>query len=200
MAGLALTRGAQAFAPQALANTFLAGAAGMMAWLIMEMIRHGKPTTLGMCSGVVAGLVAITPAATFVGTMSAIVFGLVAGVLCFFAIQLKEKFGYDDSLDVVGIHMVGGIIGGLLIGVFASNEAFGGADSFALEASGTLLRNQFISIVVVLVYSFTATFIIAKVLDATIGLRVSEEAEQQGLDTSEHAETAYLQGGSFERS
>ena len=192
--------GAQTFAPQALANTFLAGAAGMMAWLIMEVIRHGKATTLGMCSGVVAGLVAITPAATFVGTMSSIIFGLAAGVICFFAIQLKEKFGYDDSLDVVGIHMVGGIIGGLLLGVLASNEAFGGADAFELEAGGTLLWNQFMSIVVVLVYSFVVTFIIAKVLDATIGLRVSEEAELEGLDTSEHAETAYLQGGTFERS
>jgi len=190
--------GGQDFAPQALANTFLAGAAGLMAWLIMEMLSHGKATTLGMCSGVVAGLVAITPAATFVGTMSSIIFGLVAGVLCFFAIQLKEKLGYDDSLDVVGIHMVGGIVGGLLIGVLASNKAFDG--SFELEAGGQLLWNQFISIVVVMVYSFVVTFIIAKVLDATIGLRVSEEAEQQGLDNNEHAETAYLQGGLFERS
>jgi len=169
-----------------------------MGWMIVEVMRNGKATTLGMCSGVVAGLVAITPAATFVGTMSSIIFGLSAGVICFFAIQLKEKLGYDDSLDVVGIHMVGGIIGGLLIGVLASNDAFGGAESFELEAGGTLLWNQFISIVVVLAYSFVMTFIIAKVLDATIGLRVSEEAEQLGLDTSEHAETAYLEGG-FQR-
>ncbi len=184
--------GAQDAAPQALANTFLAGSAGLMAWMIMEVIKHGKPTTLGMCSGVVAGLVAITPAATFVGTMTAILFGLIAGVLCFFAIQLKEKFGFDDSLDVVGIHMVGGIVGGLLIGVFANNDAFGGDDAFALEAGGELLWNQFISIAVVLVYSFVVTYIIAKILDATIGLRVSDEAEQSGLDTSEHAETAYI--------
>ncbi len=192
--------GAQDAAPQALANTFLAGAAGLMAWMVMEVITRRKPTTLGMCSGVVAGLVAITPAATFVGTMSAMIFGLSAGVICFFAIQLKEKFGYDDSLDVVGIHMVGGIVGGLLIGVLASNEAFGGPEAFALEAGGELLWNQFISIAVVLVYSFVVTFIIAKVLDATIGLRVDAESEQLGLDTTEHAETAYIGAGtSFER-
>ena len=153
-----------------------------------------------MCSGVVAGLVCITPAATFVGTMSAIIFGLAAGSICFFAIRMKEKFGFDDSLDVVGIHLVGGVIGGLLIGLLASNDAFGGAGAVELEASAELLWNQFISIVVVMVYSFVVTFIIAKVLDATIGLRVSEEAEQTGLDTNEHAETAYLQAGTFERS
>lgn len=188
--------GAQDFAGQALANTFLAGAAGLMAWLIMDVIKTGKPTTLGMCSGVVAGLVAITPAATFVGTMTSILFGLAAGVICFFAIHLKERLGYDDSLDVVGIHMVGGIIGGLLIGVFASTDAFG-ADAFSLEAGGELLWNQFASIVVVMIYSFVVTFIIAKVLDATIGLRVSAEAEQGGLDSGEHGETAYTSGSSF---
>lgn len=184
--------GAQDAAPQALANTFLAGAAGMVAWMIVEVIKEGKATTLGLCSGVVAGLVAITPAATFVGTMSSLIFGFAAGVICFFAIQLKERFGYDDSLDVVGIHMVGGIIGGLLIGLLASNEAFGGSDAFELEASGQLLWNQFASIIVVMIYSFVVTFIIAKVIDATIGLRVDEDAEQQGLDTTEHAETAYI--------
>jgi len=170
-----------------------------MAWMIMEVIRHGKPTTLGMCSGVVAGLVAITPAATYVGIMDSIIFGLIAGVICFYAIQLKEKLGYDDSLDVVGIHMVGGIIGGLLIGVFASTDEFG-EGAFELEAGGTLLWNQFISIAVVLVYSFVVTFIMAKVLDATIGLRVSPEDELLGLDRSEHSETAYIDGGTFERS
>ena len=144
-----------------------------------------------MCSGVVAGLVAITPAATFVGTMSSIIFGLAAGSICFFAIRLKEKFGFDDSLDVVGIHMVGGIIGGLLIGLLADNDAFGGAEAFELEAGGQLLWNQFISIAVVLVYSFVVTFIIAKALDATIGLRVGDEEELIGLDSTEHSETAY---------
>jgi len=183
-------------AGQALTNTFLAGAAGLMGWMLTEVITGGKPTALGICSGIIAGLVAITPAAGFVGTMSSIIFGLAAGVICFFAIKLKDKFGYDDSLDVVGIHMVGGIVGGLLIGLFASDDAFSGEFE---EASAQLLFNQFISIVVVMVFSFVMTFIIAKVLDATIGLRVSDDAEMAGLDTSEHAETAYFQGGSFER-
>jgi len=183
-------------AGQALTNTFLAGAAGLMGWMITEVISGGKPTALGICSGIVAGLVAITPAAGFVGSMSSIVFGLAAGAICFFAIQLKDKLGYDDSLDVVGIHMVGGIVGGLLIGLLASDEAFTGEFE---EAGAQLLFNQFISIVVVMVFSFVVTFIIAKALDATIGLRVSAESEQGGLDTSEHAETAYQQGGSFER-
>jgi len=184
-------------AGQALTNTFLAGAAGLIGWMIVEVARGGKPTALGMCSGIVAGLVAITPAAGFVGSMSSIVFGLAAGVICFFAIQLKERFGYDDSLDVVGIHMVGGIVGGILIGFFASSDAFTGEFE---EAGATLLLNQVLSIVVVLVFSFVMTFIIAKALDATIGLRVSDDAELQGLDSTEHGETAYINDGSFTRS
>ena len=184
-------------AGQALTNTFLAAAAGLMGWMVIEVITGGKPTALGMCSGIVAGLVAITPAAGFVGTMSSIVFGLAAGVICFGAIQLKEKLGYDDSLDVVGIHMVGGIVGGLLIGFFASDDAFSGEFE---EASASLLFNQFISIVVVMVFSFCVTYFIAKVLDTVIGLRVSDEAEQAGLDSSEHGETAYIDEGSLTRS
>jgi len=128
--------------------------------------------------------------------MSSILIGLAGGIICFFAIKLKERFGYDDSLDVVGIHMVGGIVGGLLIGVLASDAAFSGEFE---EAGGTLMWNQFISIVVVLVYSFIVTFVIAKVLDATIGLRVSDEAEQQGLDSTEHGETGYISDGTFNR-
>lgn len=183
-------------AGQALTNTFLAGAAGLMGWMITEVVRGGKPTALGMCSGIVAGLVAITPAAGFVGTMSSIVFGLAAGMICFFAIQLKERFGYDDSLDVVGIHMVGGIVGGLLIGFFASSDAFTGEFE---EAGATLLFNQFISIVVVVAYSFVITYVIARILDATVGLRVSDEVEQSGLDNAEHGETGYINDGSFTR-
>ena len=143
-----------------------------------------------MCSGIVAGLVAITPAAGFVGSMSSLVFGLAAGILCFFSIQLKEKFGFDDSLDVVGIHMIGGVIGGLLVGIFSSTDAFGDADF--LEGGGELFLNQLISIVAVMAYSFVITFVLAKILDATIGLRVAADDEQTGLDTTEHAETAYF--------
>jgi len=179
-------------AAQAFLNTFLGGAAGLVGWMIMDVVKTGKVTTLGMCSGIVAGLVAITPAAGFVGSMSSLIFGLAAGIACFFAVKLKDQFGFDDSLDVVGIHMVGGIIGGLLLGFLANRDAFEGSDF--LEGGGELFLNQLISIVAVLVYSFVVTFILAKILDAVIGLRVSAESEQVGLDTTEHAETAYLSG------
>jgi Amt family ammonium transporter len=192
--------GANAQAVQALINTFVAPAAAMLAWLIVERLRDGQPTTLGAASGVVAGLVAITPAAGFVGTTASIVFGLVAGVGCYFAIQLKSRFGYDDSLDVVGVHGVGGIIGGLLLAFFADgrvsgglNEAGvfeGGADGVFFGETG-LLWSQLIAMGSVIVFSFVMTLIIAKAIDATIGLRVDEEAESLGLDVAEHAETAY---------
>jgi ammonium transporter, Amt family len=177
-------------AVQAFVNTFVAGAAGMLSWLAVERIRDGHATTLGAASGIVAALVAITPAAGYVGGLSAIVFGAVAGVVCYGAIQLKHRFGYDDSLDVVGVHMVGGITGGLLLGFFA-DARIGGSDGVFFGDAGLLL-SQIIAMGSVLIFSFVVTFAIAKVLDATIGLRVDEEAEQVGLDQSEHAETAYV--------
>lgn len=180
---------ADGIAVQALLNTFVAGAAGMIAWLAVERIRDGHATTLGAASGVVAALVAITPAAGYVGGLSSIVFGAVAGVACYFAIQLKSRFGYDDALDVVGIHGVGGIIGGILLGLFA-DERINGADGLFFGEAG-LLWSQIVAIGSVVVFSFVLTWVIAKVIDATIGLRVSPEAETLGLDQAEHAETAY---------
>jgi len=167
----------------------------MIAWLLVESIVDGKPTSLGAASGIVAGLVAITPAVTFVGTLSSILFGLAAGVACFFGTRMKIRFGFDDSLDVVGVHLVGGIVGGTLIGLFANAEA--GPDSDFLEGlfyggGGELLLNQIISMVVVMVFSFAVTFVLAKILDATVGLRVSSEEESEGLDVSEHGEMGYI--------
>ncbi len=181
-------------AAQAFLNTFVAGAAGMLAWLAVERLRDGRPTTLGAASGVVAALVAITPAAGFVAGLAPIVFGAVAGVACYFAIQLKTRLGYDDSLDVVGVHMVGGIVGGILLGFFADPGAFG-ADFQAgvFFGGGELLGDQLVSLAAVLVYSFVVTTVIARVIDAAVGLRVDDETEMIGLDQREHAESAYVE-------
>ena len=182
-------------AVQALLNTFVAAAAGMIGWMLIEWYRDGKATTLGACSGVVAALVAITPAAGYVGGLSSIIFGLVAGVGCYFLIGLKNKLGYDDSLDVVGVHGGGGVIGGLLLGLFADNSAVnsepGGFQDGVFFGGGELFIDQLVAMGSVIAFSFIVTFGIAKVLDATIGLRVSEEDEEAGLDQSQHAETAY---------
>ena len=189
---------ANGLAAQAFINTFLAGAAGMVAWVIVEFARTKRVTSIGIASGIVAALVAITPAAGFVGTMHSLVFGLAAGVVCYFAIEAKFHFKIDDSLDVVGIHFVGGALGGLLIGFFADASAVPKVDgqeadfiNGVLFGGGILLWNQFLSIAVVSVFSFVATFIIAKVLDLTMGLRVSPEIEMSGIDVSGHGEAAY---------
>ena len=185
---------ADGLAAQAFLNTFIAGAAGMVAWMITEMAKTGKVSTIGMASGVIAALVAITPAAGFVGSMHSFVFGALAGVICFFAIEAKYRFGFDDSLDVVGIHLVGGIVGGVLLGFMADASAVPGGDfvNGVFFGGGILLWNQILSIVVVMAFSFVATFVIAKVLDSTIGLRVSESTEMTGLDVSDHGEAAYV--------
>jgi Amt family ammonium transporter len=184
-AGSAL--GATNLAAVAFMNTNLAAAAAALGWLIVERIKTGHFTTLGAVSGAVAGLVAITPCAGFVSGMSPIAIGAIAGVGCFLAIQLKFRFGYDDSLDVVGVHLVGGVIGSILLAFFAT-DAYGG-----LFATGDteLLVNQIIAVVVTLVFSFVLTFVIAKVIDMTMGLRVDPEDELVGLDSTQHAETAY---------
>jgi Amt family ammonium transporter len=200
-AGSALA--ANGVAAQALMNTFLAASAGMIGWLLVEQVKDGKPTTLGAASGAVAGLVAITPCAGFVGGMSPIFIGLVAGVVCVLAIHLKFKFGYDDSLDVIGVHLVGGIIGALLLGVFADSSVNDLVVNEGLVHGGgaTLLWYQFVASAVTLAFSFVASFIIATVIDKVMGLRVSEEDEDEGLDFSQHAETAYNFGstGSMDR-
>ena len=189
-AGSAL--GANGLAAQALVNTHLAAAAGMLAWLAVERVKAGHFTSLGAASGAVAGLVAITPCAGFVGGLSPLAIGGIAGAVCYLALRLKTKFGFDDSLDVIAVHLVGGIVGSVLLGLFSDKAVNAlGADGL-LNGGGTkLLQEQVLAAVVVLVFSFVVTWVIAKVLDLTMGLRVSPEEELAGLDQSQHAETAY---------
>ena len=187
--------GASNLAAQAFLNTNNAAAAAMIGWLIVEKLKTGHATTLGGASGAVAGLVAITPCAGFVGGLSPIVIGLSAGILCFLAIQLKFKLGYDDSLDVVGVHLVGGIVGSLMVGLFADTAVnSGGADGLFFGGGGELLGKQFVAVGATMVWSFVISFILAKVIDATIGFRVGDEDEAVGLDLTQHAETAYSFG------
>ncbi len=189
-AGSALAANGQAAA--ALVNTGLAASAAMLGWLAVERLAGGHATTLGAASGAVAGLVAITPCAGFVGGMSPIIIGALAGVICFFAIGIKKALKLDDSLDVIAVHLVGGIVGSLLLGFFADKSATGfGADGVFFGGGTTLLVNQTIAVVATLVFSAVVSFVIAKGVDLTIGLRVDEESEDVGLDVSQHAETAY---------
>lgn len=190
-AGSAL--GANGLAAQALMNTIVAAAAAMLGWLLAERLKTGHATTLGGASGAVAGLVAITPCAGFVDAPAAIVIGFVAGVLCLLAIQLKFRLRYDDSLDVIGVHLVGGLVGSILLGLFANasvNEIV--VDEGLLLGGGTvLLVAQLIASGVTLAFSFVVSVIIAKAIDLAIGLRVTPEQELEGLDRSQHAEAAY---------
>jgi Amt family ammonium transporter len=189
-AGSAL--GAGPVAAQALVNTHLAAAAAMCGWLIIERIAGGHATTLGAASGAVAGLVAITPCAGFVGGTSPILIGLVAGVVCYLAIGLKRRFGFDDALDVIAVHLVGGIVGSLLLGLFADVKVNSGGFDGLFAGGGTdLLVDQLTAVGATIVFSFVVSFVIAKVLDATMGLRVDENDELEGLDLSQHAENAY---------
>jgi Amt family ammonium transporter len=190
-AGSALA--ANGLAAQAILNTFIAASAGLIAWVLLEWVKDGKPTTLGAASGAVAGLVAITPCAGFVETLPSILIGFAAGILCLLAIQLKYKVGYDDSLDVVGVHLVGGLTGALLLGLFASADVNPAVvhEGLLLGGGGDLLFDQLVASLSVLAFSFVATLIIGKVIDVLVGLRVSPEDEDAGLDLSQHAETAY---------
>jgi Amt family ammonium transporter len=186
-AGSAL--GANGLAAQAFVTTHVATAAAMLGWLIPEWRKHGKPTTVGAATGAVAGLVAITPAAGFVAPWAAILIGFIAGYVCEWAVSLKTRLGYDDSLDVVGVHLVGGLVGALLVGVFAQ-EAIGGTDGLLFGNPGQLGR-QAIAIGATLVWSFGLTLGILKVVDLVTGVRVTEEEEVVGLDLSQHAEAGY---------
>ena len=172
-------------------NTFNATCTGILAWLLVERLRDGHATTLGGMSGAIAGLVAITPACGAVTPLGALAVGAVAGALCPLAISLKYRFGYDDALDVVGVHLVGGIVGTLLVGVLGApgtpNDRAGLLYGGGLE----LLGVQAVATVAVVGYSFVVTFLIALALQKTIGLRVSREAEVGGIDLSQHAEVAY---------
>lgn len=180
-------------AVRALVMTQLGASLGMLGWVVAEWRKTGKPTLLGAASGAVAGLVGITPAAGFVGPAAAMVIGVAAGAVCFWAVSLKERFGYDDALDVVGIHMVGGIIGSVLTGVFASAAVnpnvpdglwFGGAGFFG---------KQVVGVVAILAFSYLASLLLAKLVDVTVGLRVEERAEVDGLDITLHEERAYAE-------
>ncbi|MGE4560380.1 MAG: ammonium transporter [Desulfobulbus sp.] len=178
-------------AATAFVATHLGGMAGMAMWTVLEWIKLGKPTTLGAASGAIAGLATITPAAGFVGPNAAIIIGLIAGVVCYLAVNMKSRFKFDDSLDVVGIHGVGGVTGTILLGVFASKAVNpGGADGL-LAGSSAQLVSQLIGVGVVCVYAFIVSWIILKLVHTLMGLRITEEAEHQGLDSTEHSETAY---------
>ena len=182
---------ANAIAGSAFVATHLAGMAGMAMWVLVEKIHRGKPTTLGAASGAIAGLATITPASGFVGPNSAVIIGFLAGICCYTAVAWKTKLGYDDSLDVVGIHGVGGVIGTLCVGLFASKAVNpGGADGLFFGGLD-LIVSQIIGIVAVGVYTLIVSWILLKIVDAILGLRVEEHGEVQGLDLSEHSETAY---------
>jgi ammonium transporter, Amt family len=187
-AGSAL--GANDGAINAMVTTQIGAALGALGWVAAEWRKTGAPTTLGAASGAVAGLVAITPAAGFVGPAAAFAFGLAAGIFCYLAVSLKFRFGYDDSLDVVGVHLVGGVVGSVLLGVLAQ-ASVGGVDG-ALFGNAPLVGYQLVGVVAVLAFSFIATWIIAKIVEATVGLRADEAAETEGLDISIHEERAYV--------
>ena len=180
---------ADGVAGMAMAVTHICTATAAFTWMLVEWMRHGKPSVLGIATGAVTGLVAITPASGTVGPLGAIAIGIASGVLCFFAASsLKRALGYDDSLDVFGVHGVGGFIGAILTGVFTA-EAFGGS---GLENGiGAQLGLQFVGATATLVYSGVLTFVILKVLDGAIGLRVTPEEEEQGLDLSLHDERGF---------
>lgn len=193
-AGSAL--GANVLSANAFINTNTAGAAALLAWMIGEKIRTGKATTLGGISGAVAGLVAITPACGFVNLWGALAIGVVAGFVCEAAVHLKFKFKVDDSLDVGGVHLVGGIVGTLLIGLFGS-RAINGVNGLLLGGNINLLLHQALAVLVTVVYGFTMTWVIAKVIHKTMGMRITENEENIGLDLSVHAERAYEFGASL---
>ncbi|MBO0678715.1 ammonium transporter [Mycolicibacterium sp. S2-37] len=175
-------------------NTLVAGCLGMLGWLTVEQVRDGRPTTFGAASGVVAGLVAITPSCGTVNTFGAVVVGLVAGIVCAFAIGLKFRLGYDDSLDVVGVHFVGGVVGVLLIGFLATDVMTGGPRGLLYGGGLGQLGKQALAVVVVAGYAFVVSFLLAKLIDRIIGFRISAEDETSGVDFSQHAETAYAEG------
>jgi len=194
-AGSAL--GAGGLAVTAFVTTNTAAAAATLAWMLAEWAHRGKPTVLGAASGAVAGLVAITPAAGFVGPVSAMLIGIGGGVLCFAACNLKARFGYDDSLDVVGVHGVGGTWGAIATGLFASkaiNEA--GADGLFAGNAG-LVVSQVLAVAATWVFAFVGSVALLKLVDAVVGLRVTEEDEFAGLDISQHSENAYALDGGY---
>jgi len=188
-AGSAIASGA--LAVSAFTATHCAAAAATLSWLVVEWLQRGKPTVLGAASGCVAGLVAITPASGFVGPLAAIIIGILAGALCYTAIRFKSRFNYDDSLDVVGVHGVGGTLGALATGIFASKLINPSGSDGLLLGNISLLGAQALSVIVAIIYSFTMTWVILKVLKKLMGLRVEDQDELEGLDLSQHGESGY---------
>ncbi|MFI5521890.1 ammonium transporter [Streptomyces platensis] len=175
----------------AFVNTQVATAAAMLGWLAYEKIRHGSFTTLGAASGAVAGLVAITPACGAVSPLGAIAVGVIAGVLCAMAVNLKYKFGYDDSLDVIGVHLVGGVAGSLLVGLFATGGVQSEAKGLFYGGGFEQLGRQAVGVFSVLLYSLVVSYVLAKAIDLVMGFRIGEDEEVAGIDQAAHAETAY---------
>ena len=188
-AGSALAAGD--LSTSAFVNTHTAAAMATLSWVFTEWIHRGKPTVLGAASGCVAGLVAITPASGFVTPIGALVIGLLAGAVCYGAVMMKGRLGYDDSLDVVGVHCVGGTMGALATGLFATKLVNAGGADGLLYGNPRLLAIQALAVAVSLVYSFVISFILLKILDKTMGLRVEKEDEVMGLDLSMHGEAGY---------
>lgn len=186
-AGSALSAGGDA--ASAFVATQMAAGVATLGWALAESLQRGKASVLGAASGAVAGLVAITPAAGFVGPVAAVIIGLIAGGLCYLAVNLKFRLGYDDSLDVVGVHAVGGTWGAIATGLFAS-AAVGGVDGLFFGNPVQLLK-QFVAVVITIAYAAAVTWVIVKITDLTVGLRVSEEEEVEGLDLSQHGERGY---------
>ncbi|WP_138413413.1 ammonium transporter [Sinomonas gamaensis] len=189
-AGSALTAGNSAAV--VFLNTAIAGAAGLLGWIALERIRLGSSSSIGAASGLVAGLVAITPACGAVNPVGAIAIGAIAGAVCSLAIEWKYRLGFDDSLDVVGVHLVGGIIGTLLIGLFATDSAPNKVSGLFYGGGLQLLGVQALAVAAVLVYSFALTWVIAVVVKRTVGLRIDPAGELRGIDLAAHAEEAYL--------
>lgn len=194
-AGSAL--GANGIAGLAFLNTQVAAAAALIGWIVVEKVRNGHATTLGAASGAVSGLVAITPACAFVAPWAAVVIGFLAGVICSVAVGLKYLFNFDDSLDVVGVHLVGGIWGSISIGLFGSSAVNSvGLDGLFFGGGTALLGKQALAVAMVAGYSFLATLIIGYAIEKTIGFRVTKDSELEGVDFNEHAESAYEMSGS----
>jgi Amt family ammonium transporter len=189
-AGSALA--ADGIAVSAFVTTQIAAAVAALAWVMAEWMKTGKPTTLGAASGAVAGLVAITPGAGFVSPMSAIVIGLAGGFICFGAVNLKSRFGYDDSLDVVGVHLAGGIVGSVLLGVFAQSSVNEFVPDGLLFGGGGFFIKQVVAVLAVMAFTFVASYILARIVKALVGLRVDEDQETEGLDISLHEERGYV--------
>jgi Amt family ammonium transporter len=188
-AGSALSSGG--LATNAFVTTHLAAAAAAISWVVAEWWRDGSPTTLGAASGAVAGLVAITPGAGFVGPMAAIIIGLAAGVVCYLAVGLKWRLGYDDSLDVVGVHFVGGTLGALATGLFAQKIINSAGANGVFFGNLAQLGIQAVAVLAVIGYSFIVSYILLRLIDVVVGLRLSEKDEVSGLDLSQHSEVGY---------